>query len=429
MNKINIKTSDEFHNSVKSTLDNIMNEQNVYPANSLKKSMSIAASIVLLIVISLFTASAAGLINLDKAFTKLMGIENEPNIQKLASEMSTYELPAPVISGNGYTLHLIHSVNDAYSGIAMFELSGNENNLNNEVTIPNIVVKVDGKEIDAYAIPSVEDNCVLYRQTIEDYAAQVREQELEAMRSENKFMSAQQEMFYTLKYILENADSIKAAMFNTNKYNFNLHFSGNIDMRGKNISFELKDIDLHPNQIARDKGIMENHGICTFDEESIAVHGHPLDYYIVKTDLMIQWRLSDKADKKTVSLNKNISGIDFKEITVSPMSAVLTFDKSMYTIVTEHDDEGNTYEQKKFNSLDDETNFDRLTNTLAVKYKNGKTEVIEEAYTYTTPNYIVCSFNRIVDLNEIESILLGPYLDLENLDTQNYYKSFTEIPI
>ena len=69
MNKINIKTSDEFHNSVKSTLDNIMNEQNVYPANSLKKSMSIAASIVLLIVISLFTASAAGLINLDKTQT------------------------------------------------------------------------------------------------------------------------------------------------------------------------------------------------------------------------------------------------------------------------------------------------------------------------------------------------------------------------
>ncbi|MBQ5850371.1 MAG: hypothetical protein IIW54_06110, partial [Lachnospiraceae bacterium] len=276
MKKIQMKTSEQFHNSVVSSLDRIRSEGNtIMNKNIYVRVSAMAATMIFIIAVALFGADATGMVDLDGTFKSIFNIENDSKQQEIAQHISSNITPEA--TSNGVTVKVVQSVNDVNYGVILLELTSIENNLHPEMLPRGMNIKIDDARINySSGIPSfiepksIEEEKALFTDDVsKNETAKPNIDEITA-EFNNKYINK--------TYILVSLNSDKPIL-------------------GKDINLYLDSLVVIPNEER------------SSEKEQI-----------LNLDISLNWKLSDTLKTRTVKLDKEVNGIKLDSVTLSPIS-------------------------------------------------------------------------------------------------------------
>lgn len=359
MNEFKITKS--FHESFESTLNTIEQKQEKKPMKFIYKAAAVAASFAVIGVAAVFTADATGIISLNSAFEKFMGIESSDRSKEIIQQLSNPE-SIPEVTADGITAKVVQSVNDDYAGNIMVELTAGKKILNPNMC-PETRLSIPGAQLGAVTSFVVPEEDYHKPQTMEEYAAKMKQQN-------DMHMSEKEQAYYNSKEYIDKINKEYIDKYNssfTDKIYLLINFQSEGNVSGKKINLTIN-------------GLSGYTGGKQYKGE---------DERVIDTVWNISYTASSSAPSKTYTLNQEINGIHVKDVTISPVSFVMTFNKPI-----------------NVNEANDEPD-DIKVRFIGVRYKDGRTQYIPQGSGGYSPKEIKTSLATIVDVENIQSIFLG----------------------
>lgn len=370
------KVSKEFHACVEDSLSAVTSGENKRSGRGkFKHITAVAASIAIVAIVTVFTAHAAGVINLNNNFKKLFGMEEDDKAQELMSQLVSY--PDAQCVSNGITAKVIQSVNDKRNGMAMLEFTTDSNIFNPEMYPQFVEITVDGVAIDHGGTPAFHDHWQERKKMTVEESKYEFDHIDEIIANEPQV--SQEEI---LKIAAESRDNYNKNF--TNKYYLNIYFEADHDINGKTINVSIKNFNGYKNWTSPTQ----------------------LTEIIVNGEFNFSWQLVDNTKSRTVELNKEINGIKVKKVVLTPFSIEIFFDEKIFT---GYDETGNAVP-----TLEDQERLYKVQ-VRGVRYKDGTTEATYWGSGTEKVDYISEVFDKqIIDIDNVTSIFWG--------------HSYTEVP-
>lgn len=344
---MNFKISDEFHNKFEESLDMILKTQDkTKKKRRLRKISTIAASLIMVALITVFTANATGMINLDATFKKMFGIENDERSQKLVEQFGS--APLSESTTGDVKARVLQCVNDDKTAFIMLEFEAKDNIFNPTAKPVEFNFKIGDEIIDGYAYTMLHMPD-FQRQTIEQAKAMWESIDNGSYDSNDQAMekAREQEKVFSNKHILM------------------LTLESRQSMLGKPISLFISQLE----------------GF------KIDENGVNSNKYKVDCNIKLDWVLAKQQKSRTIQINKEYNGAAFADITLTSFGADVSFSKS---IRNDQDDYGQI-------------------NLNGVKYKDGSTEYIGwgGSASYGENEYQLSFGGNILDVDNVVSIYIG----------------------
>lgn len=369
------KVTKEFHACVEDSLAAVTSgEDKRSGRGKFKHITAVAASIAIVAIVTVFTAHAAGVINLNNNFKKLFGMEEDNKAQELVSQLVSY--PDAQCVSNGITAKVIQSVNDKRNGMAMLEFTTDSNIFNPEMYPQFVEITVDGVAIGSGS-PAFHDHWQ------ERKKKTVEESKYESDHIDEIIANEPQVSEKELKKMLkESMDNYNKSF--TNKYYYNIYFDADQDINGKTINVKIKNFYGYKNWYSTEA---------------------PTDI-LAEGEFHLSWQLINDTRSRTIELNKEINGIKVKKVILTPFSIEIFFDEK---ILTGYDEASGA-----FGTLEDEERLYKVQ-VRGVRYKDGTTEATYWGGGTQKSDYLSIVFDKqIIDMDNVTSIFWG--------------HSYTEVP-
>lgn len=356
------KMTKSFHESFENALNTIEQKQEKKPMKFIYKVAAVAASFAVIGVAAVFTADATGIININSAFEKFMGIESNDRSKEIIQQLSNPE-PIAEVTSDGITAKVVQSVNDDYAGNIMVELTAVEKILNPNMC-PETGLSIPGAQLRAVSSFVVPEEDYHKPETMEEFA--------EKMKNEGNppQLSAEEQAYYNSQEYIDKTNKEYIDKYNssfTDKIYLFINFQSEGNISGKKIDLTINGLTGY-----------------TGGEEYINFESKAID-----TVWNISYTAASAAPSKTYTLNQEINGIQVKDVTISPVSFVMTFNKPI-----------------NVNEADDETDHSKIF-FAGVRFKDGRTQYIPQGSGGYGPKEIKTSLETIVDVENIQSIFLG----------------------
>lgn len=343
------KVSKQFHACVEDSLAAVTSGDDRKRSRRFKHITAVAASIAIVAIVTVFSAHAAGVINLDQSFQKIFGLEGRDEEQKYAQ--SLLSAPEKNIVPGDISAKMLQCINDEHTAVIMLEFEADKEIFNPTIHPDKYEFKIGDEIIEGYQYSHTSSSSIVNKkQSIEEGKAEYDKRMSDQLNGIYEDDSAAEEQFK--KYY---------STF-SNKAELMLTLESEKNILGKDISISIKNL----------KGS---------GEESKDIN--------IECDINFSWKLSSEAKTRTIKTDKVIDGIPFKEIILTPFGVEVKFAGSIEQLKSHEDDFGAVIFR-------------------GVKYKDGTTEYINMATgSFYDTGYKEKFGNTIINVDEIASIYVG----------------------
>lgn len=364
------KVTKEFHACVEDSLAAVTSgEERTSGRRKFKHITAVAASIAIVAIVTVFTAHAAGVINLNNNFKAIFSIGNDDDSQQIIEGMSS--LPTSTSISQGVTAKVVQCINDESNATLLVELTAKDKILNTHMFLDEVDVKIDGAIVSSFTAFTVPDEQVTKKRTIDDVKVEIDDMKNTIIKNQQagNLYTAQDEASYL------NQEKINYKAGYTDRIYFYVPIKTQDNMKGKKISLRFENLC----------GVAESPSTGMVDEVKI------------KGKWSFDWTLSSHSISKTYEINKEYGGIHYKDVTLTPISYEITYSRNL--------------------DIDYEDKIEYLkTELFGVRYKNGETHgILTGGNTHSQDRQSGSLGYNIIDIDQVQSIFVGD--------------SFTEIPL